>query len=188
MPVAPDAVVASGGLAVLPASRHRSSIPPNTLQPPISAIPCKCLYSLANRVLPFPMFSPPSAPLTQCSPLLRASSPVIVLTFNFKPSTFNLLSLTPFFATLAASPQLIENPATLSPFAATLTDRVKPKSFACHSYKKHPGVGILHLTLMIDELLVRGACDTDCVEFSSGLNQAGRLLRAERGANCEKFG
>ena len=51
-------------------------------------------------------------------------------------------SLTPFLATLAASSQLTENPATLSPFAATLTRRVKPNPFVCHSYKKHPGVGV----------------------------------------------
>ena len=42
---------------------------------------------------------------------------------------------------LGASPQVSENTATLSPFAATLTRRVKPKSCVCHSYKKHRGVG-----------------------------------------------
>jgi hypothetical protein len=42
---------------------------------------------------------------------------------------------------LDASPQSSENTATLSPFAATLTGRVKPKSCVCHSYKKHRGVG-----------------------------------------------
>jgi hypothetical protein len=40
--------------------------------------------------------------------------------------------------------QLTENPATLSPLLATLTRRVKPNPFVCHSYKKHPGVGVPH--------------------------------------------
>jgi hypothetical protein len=44
-------------------------------------------------------------------------------------------------ATLTGPLQLIEKPATLSPFAATLTSFVKPKSFVCHSYKKQGGVG-----------------------------------------------
>jgi hypothetical protein len=42
---------------------------------------------------------------------------------------------------LDVSPQISENTATLSPFAATLTSRVKPKSCVCHSYKKTPGGG-----------------------------------------------
>jgi hypothetical protein len=51
------------------------------------------------------------------------------------------LSLFP--ATLTSNPQLIENPVVLSPLFATLTQHVTPKSFACHSYKKLPGVGCL---------------------------------------------
>jgi hypothetical protein len=46
---------------------------------------------------------------------------------------------TPVFAALMGTPQLTENPATLSTAFATLTSRVKNKSFACHSYKKRPG-------------------------------------------------
>jgi hypothetical protein len=42
---------------------------------------------------------------------------------------------------LDVSPQISENTATLSPFAATLTGRVKPKSCVCDSYKKHRGGG-----------------------------------------------
>jgi hypothetical protein len=51
------------------------------------------------------------------------------------------LPLTPLFATLTRNSQLTEKTATLSPFPATLTSRVKPKSFVCHSYEKHGGVG-----------------------------------------------
>jgi hypothetical protein len=50
--------------------------------------------------------------------------------------------LTPFLATLTVPSQLPENPATLSPVLATLTRRVKPNPFVCHSYTKHPGVGV----------------------------------------------
>ena len=41
-----------------------------------------------------------------------------------------------------SNPQTVPSP---SPFPATLTTRVKHKSFACHSYKKHPGVGGCHV-------------------------------------------
>jgi hypothetical protein len=37
-------------------------------------------------------------------------------------------------ATLALDSQLTENPATLSPLPATLTSRVNPNPFVCHSY------------------------------------------------------
>ncbi len=47
--------------------------------------------------------------------------------------------LTPFLATLTGHPQLVENPATSSPFTATLTRHVHHNLFVCHSYKKHPG-------------------------------------------------
>ena len=49
--------------------------------------------------------------------------------------------LSPLFATLTSHTQLVENKATLSPFPATLRSRVKHKSFVCHSYEKHRGVG-----------------------------------------------
>ena len=61
--------------------------------------------------------------------------------FNFELSTVNLLAVTPFPAALASAPQITENTTALSPFAATLTSRVKDKSFVCRSYKKHRGWG-----------------------------------------------
>jgi hypothetical protein len=48
-------------------------------------------------------------------------------------------SLSPLFATLTSHTQLAENKATLSPFPATLTSCVNPKSFVCNSYEKHRG-------------------------------------------------
>ena len=49
--------------------------------------------------------------------------------------------VTSLSATLTGPLQLIEKAATLSPFAATLTSFVIPKSLVCHSYEKHPGWG-----------------------------------------------
>jgi len=49
--------------------------------------------------------------------------------------------LSPLAAPLTDHSQLIEETITLNLIFATLTDRVKHKSFVCHSYKKHPGVG-----------------------------------------------
>ena len=63
--------------------------------------------------------------------------------------------LTAFPATLAASLQPIENPATLSPFAATLTTRVNPNSFVCHSYKKHRGRGPVSFSRYLSASLLR---------------------------------
>ena len=141
-----------------------------TIQPSISTVPCKTFYLLANLMLFFPMFSTPAASPTNRSPLPRPFhsnrchpersegsafriSPYRVLSayafaspdfypFNFRLSTVNHPSLSPFPATLTDNSQLTENPATLSPLPATLTSRVKPKSFICHSYKKTPGVGV----------------------------------------------
>jgi len=140
-----------------------------SVQPPISTIPCKTLYLLANSMLLFHTFSSPSASPTNPSRLPRplhsnhchpersegsafrlpvlsalsvsALSSPDVSSFNFKLSTVNFPSLSPFPATLTANSQLTENSATLSPVPATLTSRVKHKSFICHSCKKHPGWG-----------------------------------------------
>ena len=60
-------------------------------------------------------------------------------------STVSPPSATPFLATLASHRQLAENKTTLSPAVATLTDRVKHKSFACHSYKNTRGGGLSRL-------------------------------------------
>jgi len=53
--------------------------------------------------------------------------------------------VTPLFASLTAIAQMPENITTLSPVFATLTPRVTPNSFICHSYKKHPGGWGIHL-------------------------------------------
>ena len=119
----------------------------------------------ANTLLPFFMFRPttPSAssPSRSCnphsSPLSLHSAPGarcdLVEAAKFPPfilatrHTFALshegplapASLSSFPATLTVDLQLTENPATLSPAAATLTCRVTRNSCVCHSYKKLPG-------------------------------------------------
>jgi hypothetical protein len=62
------------------------------------------------------------------------------LAFKARLSPSSDLPPHPGVASLAAILQLAENSATLSPAFATLTCRVRHKSFACHSYKKSPGV------------------------------------------------
>jgi len=49
--------------------------------------------------------------------------------------------VSPLPATLTGTSQFIENTATLSPLAATLTSHVNHKSFVCHSYKNTGGWG-----------------------------------------------
>jgi len=72
--------------------------------------------------------------------------------FNFKLSTFNASSPSPFPATLTSRLQIVENKTTLSPAVATLTDCVKHKSFVCHSCKKHPGVPTVGQPLLAGSL------------------------------------
>ena len=100
-----------------------------TIQPLNSAVPWKILYSLANQVLPFPMFRS----TTNSS---RYPSPAP----NIRPWTSALVPLSPFLASLTGVLHLFENPVALSPVFVTLTGHVRHKSFACHSYKKHPRV------------------------------------------------
>jgi hypothetical protein len=79
-----------------------------------------------------------SLPLLACSPA-SGSEYWPPLATSHSPLTTAFLS--PLFVTLADHLQLTENPATLSPFPATLTRRVKVNPFVCHSYKKHQGWG-----------------------------------------------
>jgi hypothetical protein len=75
---------------------------------------------------------------------------------SFELSTVNSLSLSPFPATLASSPQPAENSATLSPAIATLTNCVNRNPFACHSYKKYPGWGPGFVNLLVAQTSVCG--------------------------------
>jgi hypothetical protein len=70
-------------------------------------------------------------------------APPCTPSFDFPISyfVFSTASASPLSATLTGTSQLHENKVTLSLAFATLTRRVKLKSFVCHSYKKHRGVG-----------------------------------------------
>jgi hypothetical protein len=77
--------------------------------------------------------------------------------FAFSPPQTLLTRLTlqkwppvnPLFATLTDIAQTPESTTTLSSVFATLTRRVKPNPFVCHSYKKHPGWGYITCPLSL---------------------------------------
>lgn len=82
----------------------------------------------------------PLRTLCLCVKLSRLSLATRSLsTFGTEPGP----PVSPLLTTLARNLQLTENKAALSPFPATLTRQVKPKSFVCHSYKKTRGVGYI---------------------------------------------
>jgi hypothetical protein len=99
-----------------------------------------CLVNRRRR--PFPTI--PSSQRNPSTPCVSAlsSSDRCFSHFDFELSTVNLISVSPFLATLTTSLQLTENTSTLSSAFATLTNLVNHNSFVCHSYKKHRGVGI----------------------------------------------
>jgi hypothetical protein len=80
----------------------------------------------------------PLAPIAPFEQSLLCRRPFL-LAVGCELSTVNCHPVSPFPATLTANSQLTENSATLSPVSATLTGRVNPNPFVCHSYKK-PGV------------------------------------------------
>jgi len=87
-------------------------------------------------------------------------------------STVSPPSVTSFRATLASYRHLAENKTTLSPVVATLTDRVKHKSFACHSYKKHPGWGYPsagYQSFLFPSLSSRGVASDPLLPFPDSL-------------------
>lgn len=125
--------------AQIPPNYPRHSMLRMSVQPPISTIACKILYSLANPMLLFPMLATLRPEASASSPEPR--SPASLPRATERGRRDNFPSLSPFPATLTRPLQLAENPATLSPFAATLTSSVKHNSFVCHSCRKHPGWG-----------------------------------------------
>jgi hypothetical protein len=102
--------------ALIPSNHPRRSMLLMSVQPPISTIPCKILYLVANPVLPFPMFSSPAASPTNRSlrprpshshpchpkhsegfafprPTWPSLGPLL-----FTPSTFSLFLVPPLFS------------------------------------------------------------------------------------------
>jgi hypothetical protein len=93
-------------------------------------------------MLPFPMIV--ASPTQISFPLLRARRlhrpsrgigvhPERLGAFSSLLSSSNISTFKP------SNPQTVPSPSS---FPATLTTRVKHKSLACHSYKKHPGWGL----------------------------------------------
>jgi hypothetical protein len=96
----------------------------------------RCLFSTTASSQPHLCAHPPD-----CHPE-RSEGSAFPSLAAYGRSSIALAPPTPFVATPAVSLQLAGNPATLSPVPATLTCRVKPNPFVCHSYEKHPGVGV----------------------------------------------
>ncbi len=81
------------------------------------------------------------------------------------PLSVHSLRPSPLLGTLTDYLQLTENLATLSPFPAILTTRVKVKPFVCHSYKKHPGVGVLRKCSGLSNAAPQACVLLDAMEF-----------------------
>ncbi len=122
-------------------SRPRRSIPKMTVQPPISTIHCNSLYSLANLVLPSPMFSPSSRPLTALSPDFSYRSAFSPCAFSSgSPFKYSPPSLSNLFR-IRTYEKLVRNPFRIRTYK---TQDLKP--FRMNTYKKTGGVGSLWLT------------------------------------------
>jgi hypothetical protein len=147
-----------GILPFLPAPKRRSSIRLIAIQPSISTIPCKCLYSIANPMLPSPMFSATTLPksyLIRCATIFGSRS-------SFIPnSSLSRAQILPTFSTV--SKHRPHRNARISTafrrlhhslcipgggglkrskhtFAATLTSHQNPNPCVCNVYKKHGGI------------------------------------------------
>jgi len=145
----------------------KSSVPPRSLLYKLRPLPTPSESTLPQLLIPlhFKSFISNTYEKTGRGPLRPApkfvNSPLPSRHSSTRAAVLVSLDLRPRGATdratahpqvlslplLDASLQISENTATLSPFPATLTGRVKPKSCVCHSYKKTPGVGILRATL-----------------------------------------
>jgi len=141
----------------LPVSLRRS-VPLIAVRPPISTIHCKYLYSLANPMLPFPMFcSPNTSPTRSCPRSLRSAGchpekregSAFLPFFRLAP----LLSFTPSPGWSAAYP---EPRRSTKPFIIRTSEKHVPnpfrirtsktqdlKPFRIRTYKK-TGVGGAH--------------------------------------------
>jgi hypothetical protein len=148
-------VLRLGILTLLLISERYSSIPLIAFQLSISTIPCKCLYSLANPVLPSPMFSPPNHPASRPTPSFSFASPTTSLVPQILP-TFSTAAKYAIRRNACNSIRfmpLLHNFRTLrgwgSPdqarhfFSSSFCFRIDPlthsstNSFRCNAYKKH---------------------------------------------------
>jgi|SRR5580704_15389623 hypothetical protein len=143
-----------------PQSLESSSLPPNFHCLPGSPFvtslhPYFIPSSAATQHHLQPLFTHSLAHTFHCTGGVLTSTPIFE--FPISNFVFSTASATPLSVTLTDTPQLHENKTTLSPAFATLTHRVKPKSFVCHSYRKHRGVGYPSLA---DPASFRSRCFT----------------------------
>jgi len=120
------------------------------------------------------------------SPSHEGSAACIVFHFNFRLSTVNLFPLTPFPATHTSPLQIAENTTTLSPAFATLTNRVKHKSFVCHSCKKHPGVGYRPVSVLSRFFPALATHHSSLATIPFRIRTSGKLTRNSRRIRTSK--
>jgi hypothetical protein len=184
--------------------------PQTTVQPLFSTVPCKLLNILANLMVKSFMFaSHPTYPSIRPRPLHSLASnnchpacPERSRRERSEGSAFlplvahrhsPLVYPEPLTAILLlreeprgdAASQSAENPATLSPFSATLTRRVKPNPFVCHSYKKHLGVGVPRQILPISYSSIFSA--DSAISAPSALNSLSPICIASTIANSSRI-
>jgi hypothetical protein len=126
------------------------------VQPPISTIHCKCLYSLANAVLALPMFSSPNNSPTHscpcalrshgCHPRQRAGSAFLP---SFRLAPFLSFTPSPGRSLVCTEPRRATNPFVIrtygkcapNPFRIRTSKTQDLKSFIIRTYKKTGGGG-----------------------------------------------
>jgi hypothetical protein len=183
-----DGTISNAPALILPNQRLHSMLP-IPVQPPISTIPCKIVYSLANLMLLFPMFSSPAASPTNHSPLPRPFPPHrchpersegpasrVFPRCTHGVSAFSALDVSPFNVKL-----LIVNCHSRSPLPATLTSRVNLNPFVCHSYRKHPGWGYI----LQPEVFTLHTLTTHCSLLST--NSLTIRISAKRAPNSHRI-
>ncbi len=144
-----------------------------------------CFHTLthyfAAKKIPTPSFSVVSALFVQNTRVAPTQTKSL-LALCAEPQ--NHAPESSFPSTLTSPSQIAENASTLSLAFATLTDRVKHKSFACHSYKKHGGWGYLRAGATRGGCgrIARATAGRGTINMSEGFGRRGR--RAARPDVC----
>jgi hypothetical protein len=151
-------VLRLGIFTLLLISERCSSIPLIAFQLSISTIPCKCLYSLANPVLQFSMFSSPNQPASRLKPYFcsttsatESSVPQILPTFStaakcaIRRNACNSIRFMPLLHNFRTPRGWGSHDQARHFFSSSFCFRIDPlthfstNSFRCNAYKKHGG-------------------------------------------------
>jgi hypothetical protein len=112
--------------------------------------PAISIYPLTNMMnLLHWLYYPARFPLRHGKPM-RARRALLPLPREFPVS--HSFPVSPFFATLTKTAQLVENPAILSPVFATLTNFARVSPLFATFYEKPPGVGYCAFQLSAPEI------------------------------------